>query len=129
MPDPQVSGIFLWGNNAWQKVLIDYKYQLHIVASWVKDKNSLSRSGDMDELANTINEQSSEQRKTVNTFNKAMNNFASERSLESCLEALNASMQIANIRGKLVECYEYYARLLEREIVRLKRTDGTPAKP
>ncbi len=99
------------------------------MASWAKDKNSLSRSGDVDELANTINEQSSEQRKTVNIFNKAMNNFASERSLESCLEALNASMQIANIRGKLVECYEFYARLLEREIVRLKRTDGTPAKP
>jgi hypothetical protein len=38
-------------------------------------------------------------------------------------------MQIANIRGKLVECYEYYARLLESEIVRLKRTDGTLAKP
>jgi hypothetical protein len=46
---------------------------------------------------------------------KAMNNFASERSLESCLEALNASMQIANIRGKLVECFEHYTRLLERE--------------
>jgi hypothetical protein len=99
------------------------------MASWAKDKNSLSPSGDIDELANTINEQSSEQRKTVNIFNKAMNDFASERSLESCLEALNASMQIANIRGKLVECYEYYARLLEREIVRLKRTDGTLAKP
>ena len=99
------------------------------MASGAKDKNSLSRYGDIDELANTINEQSSEQRKTVNIFNKAMNNFASERSLESCLEALNASMQIANIRGKLVECYEYYARLLEREIVRLKRTEGTLAKP
>ena len=64
----------------------------------------------------------------VNTFNKAMNNFASERTLESCLEALNASMQIANIRGKLVECYEYYSKLLEREVVRLNRTGGTSAK-
>ncbi|HET7148494.1 MAG TPA: hypothetical protein VFI73_08365 [Candidatus Nitrosopolaris sp.] len=99
------------------------------MASWIKDKNSGSRSEDIDELANTINEQSSEQRKTISTFNKAMNNFASERSLDTCLEALNASMQIANIRGKLVECYEYYARLLEREIVRLKRTDVTPAEP
>ena len=98
------------------------------MASWFKDKHSPSQFGDIDELANSINEQSSEQRKMVNTFNKAMNNFASERSLESCLEALNASMQIANIRGKLVECYEYYARLLEREIVRLNRKDGTPAK-
>jgi hypothetical protein len=58
-----------------------------------------------------------------------MNNFASERSLETCLEALNASMQVANIRGKLVECYEYYGRLLEREIVRLNTMYGAaPAK-
>ena len=28
-------------------------------------------------------------------------------------------MQIANIRGKLVECYVYYARLLEKEVIRL----------
>ena len=98
------------------------------MTSWFKDKPSPSQFGDIDELANSINEQSSEQRKMVNTFNKAMNNFASERTLESCLEALNASMQIANIRGKLVECYEHYARLLEREVVRLNRKDGTPTK-
>ncbi|MFZ0511354.1 MAG: hypothetical protein WAM14_07095 [Candidatus Nitrosopolaris sp.] len=98
------------------------------MASWFKDKNSISLSGEIDELANTINEQGSEERKMVSTFSKAMNNFASERSLESCLEALNASMQIANIRGKLVECYEHYARLLEREVVRLNRENVTPAK-
>jgi len=98
------------------------------MASWFKDKKSPSQFGDIDELANSINEQSSEQRKIVNTFNKAMNNFASERSLESCLDALNASMQIANIRGKLVECYEYYARLLEKEITRLNRNDGSTKK-
>ena len=98
------------------------------MASWFKDKPSPSQFGDIDELANSINEQSSEQRKMVDTFNKAMNNFASERTLESCLEALNASMKIANIRGKLVECYEHYARLLEREVVRLNRKDGTPTK-
>jgi uncharacterized phage infection (PIP) family protein YhgE len=96
--------------------------------SWFKDKNSLFRSGDIDDLANTINEQSAEQRKIVNTFNKAMNDFASERTLDSCLEALNASMQMANIRGKLVECYEYYSRLLEREIARLRKKEGTPTK-
>ena len=32
-----------------------------------------------------------------------MNEFATERSLETCLEALNTSMQIASIRAKLVE--------------------------
>ena len=95
------------------------------MSSWFKDKNSFS--GEIDELANTINEQSSEERKMISTFSKAMNNFASERSLESCLEALNASMQIANIRGKLVECFEHYARLLEREVVRLNRANGSPA--
>lgn len=98
------------------------------MASWFKDKKLPSQLGDIDELANSINEQSSEQRKIVNTFNKAMSNFASERSLESCLDALNASMQIANIRGKLVECYEHYARLLEREVVRLNRKDEAPTK-
>ena len=91
-----------------------------------KDKNFISLS--VDELANTINEQSSEERNMLNTFGKAMNTFASERSLESCLDALNASMQIANIRGKLVECYEHYARLLEREVVRLSRKNENPAK-
>jgi hypothetical protein len=98
------------------------------MASWFKDKKPPSQLGDIDELANSINEQSSEQRKIVNTFNKAMNNFASERSLESCLDALNASMQIANIRGKLVECYEYYSRLLEKEITRLSRNQGPTTK-
>src|SRR5919108_1235199 len=99
------------------------------MTGWFKDKRFTSSSGEIDDLTNTINEQSSEQRKSIETFNKAMNNFASERSLEPCLEALNASMQVANIRGKLVECYEYYGRLLEREIVRLNTTYGaTPAK-
>ena len=98
------------------------------MTSWFKDKNSISFSGEIDELANTISEQSSEERKMVSTFSKAMNNFASERSLESCLEALNTSMQIANIRGKLVECYEHYARLLERDVIRLNRENRSQAK-
>ena len=86
---------------------------------WFKTKG-LSHSVDViDELTQTINEQSSEQRKAMSIFSRAMNNFATDRSLETCLEALNASMQIANIRSKLVESYEYYARLLERELTRL----------
>src|SRR2546423_9859825 len=99
------------------------------MSEWFRIKGSPSNSEEIDQLTQAINEHSSEQKKVMDIFNKAMNNFATERSLETCLEALNASMQIANIRGKLVECYEYYARLLEREIVMLKRTDGTPAKP
>jgi hypothetical protein len=30
-------------------------------------------------------------------------------------------MQLANIRGKLAESYEHYARMLEGEITRLRR--------
>jgi hypothetical protein len=68
-----------------------------------------------------------DQRKITSQFNKAMNEFATERSLETCLDALNLSMQLANIRGKLAESYEYYARLLEREITRLSRTKPPPS--
>jgi hypothetical protein len=35
------------------------------MASWFKDKNSISFSGEIDELANAINEQSSEEKRMV----------------------------------------------------------------
>lgn len=90
---------------------------------WLKGGGgSGSSNSEIDQLTNTINDQSSEQRKISDQFNKAMNNFATERSLETCLDALNLAMQLANIRGKLAESYEYYARLLEREITRLSRS-------
>lgn len=86
-------------------------------------KNMGFGSGDeIDQLTKTINEHSDEQRRIISQFNKAMNNFAAERSLETCLEALNLSMQLANVRGKLAESYEYYARMLERELTRLSRS-------
>ena len=78
-------------------------------------------SDEIDQLTQAINEYSSEERKALANFRKAMNDFATDRSVETCLESLNASMQIANIRAKLVESYEYYARLLEREITKLNR--------
>jgi hypothetical protein len=78
-------------------------------------------SDEIDQLTQAINEYSSEERKAIAVFHKAMNDFATDRSLETCLESLNVSMQIANIRAKLVESYEYYARLLEREIIKLNR--------
>lgn len=80
-----------------------------------------SGSDEIDQLTKTINEHSDEQRKIMSQFNRAMNDFAAERSLETCLDALNLSMQLANVRGKLAESYEYYARILEREITRLRR--------
>src|SRR5215212_7292963 len=87
----------------------------------LKGKGFGGGSNDIDQLTKIINEQSDDQRKIIAQFNKAMNEFATERSLETCLDALNLSMQLANIRGKLAESYEYYARLLEREITRLNR--------
>jgi methyl-accepting chemotaxis protein len=87
---------------------------------WLKGRGS---SGDeIDQLNNTINDQSAEQRKIMNQFNTAMNEFATDRSMETCLDALNLAMQLANIRGKLAESYEFYARLLEKEITKLSRS-------
>lgn len=88
---------------------------------WFKNAGLRGSDDEIDQLTKTINEYSDEQRKIMSQFNKAMNNFAAERSLESCLDALNLSMQLANVRGKLAESYEYYARTLEREITRLNR--------
>ena len=79
---------------------------------------------EIDQLTNTINDYSDEQRKVTNQFNAAMNAFATERSLETCLDALNLAMQLANIRAKLADSYEYYARLLEKEITFLTKNRG-----
>ena len=91
------------------------------MAEWLKRKG-IGSSDEIDQLTKTINDQSAEQKKIVAQFNKAMNDFASERSLETCLDALNLSMQLANIRSKLASSYEYYARTLEREIARLNKS-------
>jgi hypothetical protein len=91
------------------------------MADWFKNRGFGGSGDEIDQLTKTINEHSDEQRKIVSQFNKAMNNFASDRSLETCLDALNLSMQLANVRGKLAESYEYYARMLEGEITRLNR--------
>ena len=91
------------------------------MSDWFKNRGFGGSGDEIDQLTKTINEHSDEQRKIMSQFNKAMNNFAAERSLETCLDALNLSMQLANVRGKLAESYEYYARMLEREITRLSR--------
>jgi hypothetical protein len=82
---------------------------------------ALDISGDIEELANLINDQSSEQRNLIIQFKSAMNRFASERSLESCLEALNVCMQLTNTRRRLLESYQRYSRLLENEITRMNK--------
>jgi hypothetical protein len=91
------------------------------MVDWFKNAGFGSGGDEIDQLTKTINEHSDEQRKIMSQFNRAMNDFAAERSLETCLDALNLSMQLANVRGKLAESYEYYARMLEREITRLNR--------
>jgi hypothetical protein len=91
------------------------------MVDWFKNAGFGNSDDEIDQLEKTINEHSDEQRKIMSQFNKAMNNFAAERSLETCLDALNLSMQLANVRGKLADSYEYYARMLEREITRLRR--------
>ena len=78
-------------------------------------------SPDVQELANLINDQSSEQRKLVIQFKSAMDRFASERSLESCLDALNVCMQLTNTRRRLLESYQRYSKLLESEITRISK--------
>ena len=61
------------------------------MVDWLKGKG-FGGSNEIDHLTKTINEQSDDQRKIITQFNKAMNEFATERSLETCLDALNLSM-------------------------------------
>ena len=76
-------------------------------------------SNEIDGLAKEINEDTAEHGKIVKIFEHAMSNFASDRSLDTCLDALNASIQISNLRHKLFQSYKHYSELLETEIVRL----------
>ncbi len=67
-------------------------------------------------IINTIEEFSDEQRVIVRKFKREMEKFTEERSLETCLQALNLSMQLANTREKLLEAYKQYSGLLENEL-------------
>ena len=78
-------------------------------------------SADVEELANLINDQSSEEKKLIIQFKSALSRFASERSLDSCIEALNVCMQLTNTRRRLQESYQQYSRLLENEITRINK--------
>jgi hypothetical protein len=83
----------------------------------IKDFNN-SRNTD---LVNSINEQKLEQKKIVVLFEEKMKIFATERSIESSMDVLNISIQLANIRGNLTRSFEQYVRNLEEEIVKLNR--------
>ncbi len=67
-------------------------------------------------IIKSIEEISDEQREIVKKFKLEMEVFASERSLESCVQTLNLSMQLATIREQLVETYKHYCGLLEYEL-------------
>lgn len=83
----------------------------------IKDFNNSKNT----DLVNSINEQKLEQKKIVFLFEEKMKTFATERSMESSLDVLNISMQLANIRGNLNRSFEQYVRKLEEEIVKLNR--------
>jgi hypothetical protein len=76
-------------------------------------------SDDIDALSKAIDEDTDEHEKIMRDFEIAMREFASDRSLETCLGALNVSIQMSNLRYKLFQSYMHYSRLLEREITKL----------
>lgn len=78
-------------------------------------------SDDIDALSKAIDEDTAEHEKIMRDFETAMREFASDRSLETCLGALNVSIQMSNLRYKLFQSYMHYSRLLEREITKLGR--------
>lgn len=73
----------------------------------------------IEEIIRTIEEFSDEQRNIIENFKIDMQKFTTERTLDSCLQALNLSMQLANTREKLLEAYKEYSMLLEKEIKRM----------
>jgi len=72
----------------------------------------------IESIIRSIEEISDEQRDLVKKFKLDMELFTSERTLESCVQTLNQSMQLANIREQLVETYKQYCQLLENELKR-----------
>jgi hypothetical protein len=83
----------------------------------IKDFNKSKNT----DLVNSINEQKLEQKKVVVLFEEKMKIFATERSIESSLDILNISIQLANLRGNLIRSFEQYVRNLEEEILKLNR--------
>ena len=67
-------------------------------------------------IIKTIEEFSDEQRDIIGKFKKEMERFTEERSIETCLQALNLSMQLANTREKILDAYKQYIGLLEIEL-------------
>ena len=78
-------------------------------------------SKSVDDLEKMINENSSEHQLLIKTFKESMNQFATERSMDSCLQSLNISIQLASTRSTLMELYKSYCHILEKEVIRLRK--------
>ena len=87
--------------------------------NWSNNKNPNSELNN--DIANSINEQKIEQKKLVELFKIKMNTFATDRSIESCLDVLNTSIQLSNVRGKLAKSFEYYSKELEMQVIKLNK--------
>ena len=105
-----------------------YSIQTHNLSMSEKSAKVKGRTGsgressdDIDALSKAIDEDTAEHEKIMRDFEIAMREFASDRSLETCLGALNVSIQMSNIRYKLFQSYMHYSRLLEREVTKLGR--------
>ena len=82
------------------------------------DQNDSKSVEDIEKL---INKNSSEHQLLLESFKESMNLFATERSMDTCLQSLNISIQLASIRSTLMELYKSYSRILENEVSRLRK--------
>ncbi len=78
-------------------------------------------SKSVDDLEKMINENSSEHQLLLKSFKESMNQFATERSIDTCLQSLNISIQLASTRSTLMELYKSYCHILEKEVFRLRK--------
>ena len=78
-------------------------------------------SKSVDDLEKMINENSSEHQLLLTSFKESMNLFATERSMDTCLQSLNISIQLASTRSTLMELYKSYSHILEKEVIRLRK--------
>lgn len=78
-------------------------------------------SKSVEDLEKMINENSSEHELLLESFKESMKLFATERSMDTCLQSLNISIQLASIRSTLMELYKTYSHILEGEVVRLRK--------
>jgi N-glycosylase/DNA lyase len=95
-------------------ILFKTRKEIHL-----NDTDNSIFNKNLQEIIKTIEEFSDEQREIVEKFRHEMENFTVERSLESCLQALNLSIQLANTREMILDAYKKYCFLLENDLKKL----------